>query len=296
MINILVGEGMRCLLQRNFHTAVKRDVKGTLLAETYSADIEGEIIARLFVEENSFDITEACLEEHRLTSSGMVTSINPLVGIKAYLGSGPDVKKALHGICNLETAELFAETIRAVVQAETFLLSERGYESPAAYSRYWEEMYKGSCRYYSNLERVERHWDSYVSTGEREGYLFTRTKNYFLYEETPGTYLVCGGLSDSFHEMNLSLKVRNGRIVSANGDIIRVPDCVCGETTAFLKNMVDMDIVNGSKKELSGKLGKGQGCVHLIDIAYDSVKMVAEYHRTHLKNKTKHVLPSGSGC
>ena len=126
---------MRCLFQRNFHTAVKRDIKGTLLAETFYRDKDGEIIARLLIDEKSFDIMQALLEEARQFNAKTVRSIDSLVGVKAYLGSGAYMKKALPSTCDQITAELFAETTRGVVQAETFLLEERGYTSPAAYSR-----------------------------------------------------------------------------------------------------------------------------------------------------------------
>ncbi|WP_161598037.1 DUF2889 domain-containing protein [Dethiobacter alkaliphilus] len=264
-------------MQRNFHTTVKRDVKGTLIAETFYHEKGRQVIARLIINDKSFEILQAFLEEFPQVDNESVRVLDSLKGIKAYLGSGLSLRKAVDEHGDPLVLELFAETIRGVIQAETFLLKERGYESPTEYSGYWEKMYKGTCRYYSNLERVQQSWDNYSEVGYRDGYLFTRTKNYFLYEEAPDYYLICGGLSDTFHEMNITLKVKNGFIKAAEGIMLRVPDVVCGEATMLLNNIIDMKVNKCSKKQLADLLGKGQGCVHLVDVVFDSINTLAQY-------------------
>lgn len=266
---------MHCLLQRNYRTSVKKEKNSLLSAETSYCEGPLEAIAQLWLNQNSFKITEAYLETHN-GNNGQIQPVPEVYGIEAYLETGKQLRHAL-GKYGLLAFELFAETVRGIIQAETFLYKERGYASAAEYSKYFETMYVGSCRYYSHLDRITYSWDEYVNDSGREGYLFLRNKTYFLYTSGNNTYQVVGGLRDTFHEINVTLTVSDGLIQNAEGNTLRIPDPVCSEAVIFLEKLRGIHIDTLSKKEIAGLMGKGDGCVHLIDMIHDSLKTVKDY-------------------
>jgi hypothetical protein len=253
---------------------------GLLIAETSHCDTRGETVAKLKVDKTTFAIVDACIEIHRGRGHGEIAAVKELVGIEAYLGKGPELRQAFKRMTEPLAGNLFAETVRGVIQAETFLYKERGYASSSDYSQYWNRMYINSCRYYSNLDRVKDSWDVYANGRERIGCLFLRSKTYFLYAEGPGEYTIVGSINDTFHEMNTWIKICNDKVQSAKGTILRVPDEVCKESTQFLTALAGVDINVADKKEISGLLGTAQGCVHLIDMTDDSVNTL-KYYLSH---------------
>lgn len=136
---------MNCLMQRFYRTSVKKGNNNLLAAETSYFEGDMDVIAQLFLNENSFEIAEAYLETHDLCT-GCIQPVPELYGIEAYLETGRQLRQALEGRYDKRASELFAETVRGIIQAETFLYRERGYASPAEYSKYWETMYAGSCQ------------------------------------------------------------------------------------------------------------------------------------------------------
>lgn len=266
---------VRCLWQRNFHTAV-RDEKKHLLAETVYQDSGREVATRLLVDSRTFRILEATLE--RPGRDGEASILVPgLHGKEAYLGAGRELREALAGVNDPLAVDLFAETVRGVVQAETFLYRERGFGSAVEYGRHWDKMYLQACRYYSNLERVTRRWEEYLVQERKGGYLFLRYKTYLLYQEAAAKYLVLGSFNDSFHEMNVSLR-SDEQIVACNGDMLRVPDAVCLESTESLSCLLGADpLAFPSKKGVAGMLGGSQGCIHLVDLVSESWQTLQQF-------------------
>ncbi len=271
---------MICLFQRDFHTSVGSSQEGKLKAQTKYRDTRGEAIATLLIDRKTFNIEDATLTLYRDMLNEEIMQVDELLGIKAYLGTGLELKRAFVGMDEPFAAPLFAETIRGIIQAETFIFNERGYSSMEEYSRYWEDMYRDSCRYYSNLDRIKTVWDHYVPGAGREGYLFLRYKSYFLYSTGEAKYFIAGSISDTFHEMNACLRIAGEEIISVEGSMLRVPDEICKEATGFFTPLTGRKIINVSKKEISAWLGRGQGCVHLIDLFDDAVKTL-KYYRRH---------------
>jgi len=266
---------MRCVWQRNFHTAVRNE-KNHLLAETVYQDSRQKMVARLYVDVRTFKILEATLEK-----SGMAginnTYLPVLNGMEAYLGVGRKLREALTDLNDPLAIYLFAETVRGVIQAETFLYKERGFSSADAYGRHWEKIYLNACRYYSNLERVTRRWEEYADQENKGGYLFLRSKTFLLYQEATNTYLVLGSLNDTFHEMNVWLRSTEDRL-SCSGEVLSVPDPICREATKFLTALSgtsSLDLL--PKKILVERLGGGQGCTHLQDLVSDSLETLQGY-------------------
>ena len=164
---------------------------------------------------------------------------------------------------------LFSETIKGIIQAETFLLNERGFPSEEAYETKWMEFYSGSCRFFSNLDKATQSWYDHVGESKREGNLFVRFKTQSIFELGENRFLLTGNLSDSFHEVNVLLKLAGSIVEEADGVLLRTPDPICRDATVFLSNLHGINLSGIRKKELAGILGKGQGCVHLIDLVSD---------------------------
>ncbi|KUO75035.1 MAG: hypothetical protein APF81_12330 [Desulfosporosinus sp. BRH_c37] len=262
---------MKNLFQRNWYTEVRRGDNGLLEAKTSYVDTYREAVAHLLVDVNSFIIKEAVWEEQRSLKpiKARTRLVTPLHGSEAFFSSGPALKKVGTFLEDPLAVALFSETVKGIIQAETFLLNERGYGSEEEYSQKWLAFFAGSCRYYSNLDRVTRHWYEYVGESKRDGNLFVRFKTQSLFELGNGQYLLTGNLSDSFHEVNVRLKLNGFTVEEADGVLLRTPDLVCRESATLLTNLEGINLRGIAKKELAGILGNGQGCVHIIDTVND---------------------------
>lgn len=263
---------MSNILQRHWFTTVRKEPKEDMLvAQTVYCGSDREVNAQLKVEPTSFKIIDATWEEY--SPSLKIMDIPKLHGVQAYFNCGSMLKEAFSELGEF-TYSIFAETVRGLIQAETFLYKERGFASATEYSNYWEKFYNNSCCYYSNLDKISRSWDDYTCSF-RTNNLFNRFKSHSVYTDLGGGYKVSGKLSDSFHELSVQLIVDSQlKIIEAQGDLLRVPDEICKEATVFLSRLLDQDIKRLNKKQLADILGKGEGCVHLIDTVYDALESV----------------------
>ncbi len=276
---------MEFLYQRFWHSFAERLDENYIIARTSYLDSQVEKEIALQVEVENLNIREASLL--RLGRPGMMADsqeeLSALRGIKAYLGSGPDLRKALKGIEDELERSLVNDTVIAVVQAESFLFLERGYDDMARYTRAWEEFYLGSCRYYSNLDRIDTSWGEHIGSYSREQRLFDRCKTQQLFREENGYYRINGSIIDSFHHITASLELDSNMVVKrAWADLPRVPDNVCRESKGLLSNIIGQRLPGKPKREIAALLGAGQGCVHLIDLVYDSARTL----ELHLTNPT----------
>lgn len=269
---------MECLFTRNWHTSVRRTNETLLTSETSYVDTAREACARLRVGVTDFVIRDAEWEVQRPVApgAGKIQPIDVLKGKDAYFNSGPALRELAARDEDPLLVPLFAETVKGVIQAETFLWKERGYSTPENYERHWEDAYKDACRYYSHLDRVSQAWFQFVGETQRDGNLFVRFKNQTLYACGKSGFLLTGLLSDSFHEMSIRISLNREMVVEqAGGVLLRVPDAVCKESGDFLERLVGVGLKGISKKEMAGLLGKGQGCVHLIDLTFDAAQILS---------------------
>jgi len=266
---------MKNIFQRNWYTEVRRSDNSLLKAKTSYVDTFREAVAHLSVDVNTFIIKEALWEEQRSSEPISVRNrlVTPLQGSEAYFNSGPALKEAAALLKDPLAVALFSETVKGIIQAETFLLNERGYSSEEEYDQKWSDFYLGSCRYYSNLDRVTKSWFEHVGESKRAGNLFVRFKTQSLFESEKGQRVMTGNLSDSFHEVNVCLKLEGFIVKEADGVLLRTPDIVCREASSLLVNLTGTNLKGISKKELATILGKGQGCVHVIDLVNDCAQI-----------------------
>lgn len=272
---------MQNLFQRNWNTVVFRadDTKLIKVKTNYIDSYRGAA-ANLVVDVNSFIIKEAFWEEMRSFKiiNLSIKEVTPLIGVEAYHGSGSALKEAAVFLQDPLAVSLFSEAIKGVIQAQNFLLEERGFASLAEYTDQRTTELKGTCRYFSNLDRVSQRWYDDVVSSIRVDSVFARFKTQSLFDLGEGQYLLLGNLSDSLHEVNARIKLDDFTVQEADGVFIRFPDPVCWEAVGLLENLQGYNLQGMTKKELAGILGKGQGCTHLIDLVYDCVEVLDIYN------------------
>lgn len=274
---------MQFLLQRNWHSVVRLEEQGQdLLSEVTYCGTDREVYACLVVDPHTFLVKSATWETYRTPEEKGQKTLNltQLKGMEAYFGCGGALRQALAPLQEPFALALFAEAVRGLAQAETFLLRERGYPSPEAYEEHWNSFYFESCRFYSNLDRVSGGWYDYVGYSERRGILYNRLRNIVLSTEghnSASYYFLNGQFCDSFHEVSVTLVLEKENLVvkKATGHFMRAPDPVCGEAAEFVKAIEGKSLQGMQKKNLAHLLQGGNGCVHLIDLIYEGVETLA---------------------
>ncbi|MCF8011507.1 MAG: DUF2889 domain-containing protein [Clostridiales bacterium] len=265
---------MKCIFQRYWHVAADRTSDSLVTVRVSYCDTDHELAAQIVVNIKDSIIKEAVLEEHRAPRGIQkeVRKIQGLRGTAACVGNGPELHEGLMEVKNSLPVSLFLEAVRGFIQSGTFLSREKGFGSLQEYAAHWKKFYAGSCRYYSNIHRAGGCWSEYVGRSERDGVLFNRFKSQHVYEFKPGVFFIAGNLNDTFHEMSLGLNIEAnaGRVLAAEAQMLRVPDIICRESIEYLTELEGAYLEKLSKKDLAGLMGRDQGCVHLIDTAYDS--------------------------
>lgn len=269
---------MEVLYQSNVFSSVKKVHSEELLASSSFLSTELEAVAQLRADIKSFRITEARWDIFR--SPGDVLNggrnLDELKGVEAYFSAGGALRKAAGDEGGGLPRELLADCVRGIIQAETFVFTGRGYPTAKEYEQYWDGMYLDSCRYYSNLDRVQRKWFDYVDSSMGRTCLFNRSKSCVVYRQPGGELSAFGAFSDSFHELGVHVSFTGeGVITSSTGNFLRAPDQVCFENSAHLSLLVGKSIAGIGKKEVAVEVGGPQGCSHLVDLIYDVGKAVA---------------------
>ena len=280
---------MKALFNRQWLCTAKKFPHG-VLAETHYLDTRREMSVQITVDPYSFAILKAVVEIYR-TPGGREfcksREIPELTGVTAYFDAGRELRKIPWE--NELEHNLMAENVRAVIQAETYLIKERGYASAEDYDDYWREMYRNTCRYYSNLERVKRTWFEHIADQERFGNLFSRHHSYTLYtpendsyvskNSSPG-FILTGIFQDSCHELSLVLELNGNEknVVSTRAYMLRGPDDVCREGLAEVTKFIGKSLFPPlDKKEISALLGGRNACIHLVDLMYNLGRTLKYY-------------------
>ncbi|MFZ5647401.1 MAG: DUF2889 domain-containing protein [Bacillota bacterium] len=264
---------MKSINHSHWYTTVNVTGPGTLSGRTMFMSTELECAVTLSVDISTFRIQSATWEVYRGPVGALSADLDGLKGVEAYFGSGEQLREAVLKKYGQRAHSLVSETVRGIIQAETFLIKERGYESPESYDQYWTNMYKNSCRYYSNLDRVSVHWADHISGQERfNGNLYNKFKD-VLVSDCGDTYHIASSLSDSFHEVgiNIILDKNSGAVLSADCRLLRAPDAVCFESGGFSQALSGVKAAGLTKRDVARLLGGSQGCVHMIDLCYDVV-------------------------
>ena len=199
-----------------------------------------------------------------------------LKGIEAYFQAGRDLKQVLGDEGGGWPRELMSECVRGIIQSETFIQVERGYLTPQSYDDYWKDFYKGSCRYFSNLDRISIEWGEYVNGQDyaggnvRQRGLYSKNSSCTVCRRGDGGFTAIGSFIDSFHEIGIVISMTaDGIVTDCTGNLLRAPDRVCTENQRHLELLLGKKIAGLSKKDVAAVAGGPQGCIHLVDIIYD---------------------------
>jgi hypothetical protein len=309
----------RVLWQRFQNVKIFRKEKNLLEVELIFQETSKEDRLRLLLSVKDFTIREAILERPR-SNQDIIKPLSLLFlnGRSIYLKEARNLKKAILDwgetspapapYCDQARADrsrpglvpplserehfadLFLELITNVLQAELFLLPERGYSSLQEYDRYFSEVYADSCILYSKLTgRVPEY--SYTQGQERYDFLFSRNRSIFIFEQEGGgdkegkeTLFIHGHLSDSFHEMALFLRVLSSSdppyfLKEAKGNFLRFPNPVCGEAAPKLQELEGMHLLPGNKKKIISRLTGPEGCSHLSDLVIEAARALQELEK-----------------
>ncbi len=261
---------MQRIHHTHWHTSVNVTSPEALSGKTIFLSTKMECAASLLVDLKTFKIRNARWEIYRGPGGPLSVDIEGLSGVEAYLGAGDKLRKAVIGEGGPQALSLISEIVRGLIQSETFLYKERGFQDAKSYDDFWNNIYNNSCRYYSNLDRVSVQWSEHISAQNRfNGNLYNKFKTVSV-SENEVFFHAEAGLSDSFHELGISMAMdkKTQSITSAQSRLLRAPDPVCFEAADYVANLIG-HIPSPSKKETAGLLGGSQGCVHLIDLCHD---------------------------
>ncbi len=275
-----------CLKQRflNINVYRKEIDSKIMIAESRYLDSNQERYLRLLVDISTFKILQAYADGGTIFGKERLGPIylNSLEGIYASINEGASINQALQEVQeDTLTVSLVKDVIRTLIQAETFVCQERGFATSKEYSDYWEDVYRGRCCYYSNLDRISRTWDEVASEFNREHLLFSRFRSQHLYDIGKLGYLIIGNMLDTVHELSVIIKCnRQGIIEEVNSDLTRVTDKICQEAKDFCKHLYGKEAFRLSKKETANLLGSNEGCTHLIDLTYDGLETFSQWWYT----------------
>ncbi len=265
------------IYQRFWHNTVTRLNTHEIMSVTNYLDTQNEYRVVLKIGVGDLIIKDGVIECYRKNGE---PSLEPwimqpaLQGIKAYFGSGKQVKEVLEADQML--IDLLLENIMAVIQAETYFYEERGFPTAESYDDFWDQNYQGSCKYYSNLASVKTRFMEHIQPKQRATHLFSRFRNVVIYSLEPERWLINVNFSDSFHEMalNLSCRGQEYQVTEIEGSMLRCPDQVCQQAVSNLQEIVGMSLSGTKEKEILKITGGGQGCTHLGFMAVDAAKAV----------------------
>lgn len=105
--------------------------------------------------------------------------------------------------------------------------------------------------------------------------LYERNINASVSQDGPDHIRTKASLLDLNHNMRVEVRVRiqDRIIVAADGQITKAPFKVCGQTTKFVNNLVDLRIERGVLKKIVHLLGRSRGCTHIYELCAEAIRL-----------------------
>ena len=270
---------MQLLSQRSLRSCTRQTDKGRITAEAVLLSTDCEIVARIAAAADTFIIEQAVWELLRqgaeyAPSGGAVPA---LLGAEAYFGVAPALSRAFSDPAQDFVREMFAECVKAVLQSETYLYTQRGFASGQEYQDNWDVSHPDSCRYYSHLDTVESRWFDHIGPQPRTGNLFHRHKNVAVWHCGQVGLQATGSFLDSFHEVGVMVDCSaTGIIERFDATFMRAPDRICFGTAELVQAMVGKNVRELTRRDINRCAGGGEGCAHLLDISRDTLAELAK--------------------
>jgi hypothetical protein len=274
---------MELLFQDQMSCTVRRLDSGKLQSEAVRLSTLEETVGRLVTDTEKFRIENAEWEEYRRGKSyqTILHAVPELKGVEAYFGIAPALARAFPKGELQPLRALFAECVKGIIQAETYLYTQRGYPDSSVYQDYWDRTHPGTCLYYSNLDKVDRRWFDYVGDATRTTHLFQRMKSVSVWRGTTGGLFATGSFLDSFHELGMMIECSaDGKVTASTGNFLRAPGQICFENSAKADSIVGLSLKDAGKSVIGKHFGGGEGCAHMVDITSDMISaLFREIHR-----------------
>jgi len=270
---------MAIIGQRNIFCTVDRSgdqvfAKAIILSKEFEASAWLAVgVSDYLIREAEWEISKA--PQGVPLGKGSTTEIN---GVKANTGIGGALVHLSGSSGGVLIKSLIFECVKGLMQAETYLFSERGYPSEAAYEDYWMDKESNGCRFYTHPSHEKYGWFEHVGPYKRTGNLFNRVKSYQL--SLHGTDLTLHGVfHDSYHEMagEISFDEATGRIYDCSLSMFRAPGSSCLETTIHGADFVGENIYELTRRQVVNLVGGANGCYHLTDLLADMLPLILEH-------------------
>lgn len=268
---------MEVLQQSNIMCIVER-MDDEICAKTLLVDRDWEVEAQLFVDLHTYQIKNATWqvlkgkEEHGTD----LQTVDVLIGLSGYIQGKRELKRLLDKPCGTMMKYLFTECIDGLIQGETCVYEERGYECEEDYNHYWDELEKNGCRMYSHITADDKDWLDYADPRCRKKNLFNRIKSCHVVDYGAKTNVARGMFSDSYHELNIEIGFHEetGIILSCEIFFSRAPGKACFGNQIHKVMLIGKSIYEMQKIDVIDLLGRGEGCYHLVDITLDLLRLV----------------------
>ncbi len=75
--------------------------------------------------------------------------------------------------------------------------------------------------------------------------------------------------------VELTIALQTERIINSESQMTKVPYGVCQFALHNIKSIEGLKIERGINKKLSDKLGRADGCTHMVDLAMEAVRLSA---------------------
>ncbi len=262
-------------VNRFWHSFVTDTRSSRLVAVTHYTDPWHELRARLEVRPADYLVLDAEVEVMRAPGGRDRWVRVPLEGVRgasAYAGIGRTIREATGADPTGQWAGALVECAKVLRQARLFVWDRLGID-PAGQLPLIRRLLVGSCVFYALPDAVNAVLNPrQLREMTRWDCLFSRHRYCFVEPGEGRSGVAAGitvGLSDSYHEMQLRLIVRDGRVAAAAGGVIRAPHRECFTADPAVGRMRGADLAAGPR-EWEKRLGGRRGCTHLADLAREA--------------------------
>jgi hypothetical protein len=276
---------LKVLEQGAYITYANRMNEREVLSQAMFVGSRYESSATIIASVSDFTISRAQYSVHRSPDKGArgEGEIGELKGVIA----NTDASKIIKGLRDFRDGgrvkELLNENIRTIMQAETYLYRERGFDTREDYERFWQSDKSDFCRPYQKKEDFPdlREWSEHIGACEhhRVDNLYNKYKSFTIIQKNEALAIASGTYQDSFHQMyaELTYNLAGRDITEFDMVTMRAPHPACYEMSHVGTDLfVGKNIDELKKRDVGKIIGGGPGCFHLVNIVTDMIDAARE--------------------
>lgn len=271
---------MSHFVSRFYNISVLDTHRNTVEAQAHYLDSQYEILTRLAVGNINYKVTEASVEVMRNPfgkHKNRTKKLEELTDVIAYKGIAKKVLQATAEDTTGLWANLLFECVKALRQARAFIWEQTGV-NPLPFRSLIERDFKDSCIFFSTPESIDTILNpKQLEEQTRWNCLFSRYR-YCFAEGEENDQVITAGLSDSYHEIKLTVNIRESRVVASTAQILRAPQTVCFEAEDKAANLLHMSVSDSPQQWEQLILGPSS-CTHLGDLAREIISSIHYWDR-----------------